>query len=255
MKYNRHLLRPAIIGLIFSVVLPVSSEAAVAYMRSTVGSPWSTTTNETAMNTVFGIGVWDDLRYETANANSVFTAANSFIYMEGGDSNADELEAFLTVNLSLIQTWVSNGGSLFLNAAPNEGDGMYFGFGVTCNYPALSNTGVAVTPAHAIFQGPYGATGSSFSGTSFSHATVSGALTPLITGTAGTILGEADYGYGHVLFGGMTTTNFQSPQPAATALRENIIAYGASQAMSVPEPATATLGLLGILPLLRRRRC
>jgi hypothetical protein len=39
------------------------------------------------------------------------------------------------------------------------------------------------------------------------------------------VLGEKNYGAGHVLFGGMTTDNFHSPQPEASNLRANIIAY------------------------------
>ena len=37
------------------------------------------------------------------------------------------VETFLTANLPAISNWVSLGGSLLLNAAPNEGDGMNFG--------------------------------------------------------------------------------------------------------------------------------
>jgi hypothetical protein len=44
-----------------------------------------------------------------------------------------------------------------------------------------------------------------------------------------TVLGEVAIGSGYGLFGGMTTTNFHSPQPAATNLRANIICYGASK--------------------------
>jgi hypothetical protein len=200
-------------GFVIPILNPTTCEAAVAYLRSTVGSPWGASSNETAMTTVFGAGNWSDLRYETVSAATLFTTGNTFIYMEGSDSNADELESFITVNVSLIQNWVSNGGSLFVNAAPNEGNGMNFGFGVTNNYTAFSSSATAVNPAHPIFLGPYGVTGSSFTGGYFSHASVSGTLAPLITGTAGTILGEADYGNGHVIFGGMTTDNFQRPSP------------------------------------------
>ena len=41
---------------------------------------------------------------------------------------AAELETFLTANITLIENWVASGGKLLLNAAPNEGDGMSFGF-------------------------------------------------------------------------------------------------------------------------------
>ncbi|HYV26383.1 MAG TPA: hypothetical protein VFA77_02550, partial [Candidatus Eisenbacteria bacterium] len=110
------------------------SATTVAYLRSVVGQPWGQTANETAMNRVFGAGNWLDLRYESVNAASLLSPSTSFIFMEGGDSNADEMEAFLNANMATIQTWLSAGGRLFLNAAPNEGNGMSFGFGVTLNY-------------------------------------------------------------------------------------------------------------------------
>ena len=58
----------------------------------------------------------------------------SFIFMEGSDQGAQSLENVLTAHLTEIEDWVSAGGVLFLNAAPNVGDGMSFGFGVTLLY-------------------------------------------------------------------------------------------------------------------------
>jgi len=57
--------------------------------------------------------------------------------MEGGDVDATEMETFLTSNMAAIQNWVSNGGSLFLNAAPNEDNGMDFGFGLFSFIPVI----------------------------------------------------------------------------------------------------------------------
>ncbi len=131
-KFKRGIILVAA-GLISSIIIQ-SASATPVYMRSTVGAPWGQNTNETAMDTVFGNGNWDDLRYETVNVASLFSASNEFIFMEGGDNNADELETFLTTNLVAMQDWVSAGGRLFINAAPNEGDGMDFGFGITLNF-------------------------------------------------------------------------------------------------------------------------
>ncbi len=44
------------------------------------------------------------------------------------------------------------------------------------------------------------------------------------------VLAELKWGAGTVLFGGMTTTNFHSPFPAALNLRANTLAYAAAQA-------------------------
>jgi uncharacterized repeat protein (TIGR01451 family) len=213
------------IGTIFTDDLPPD-----VYLRSTAGAPWGSTANETAMNRVFGTNSWQDLRYETVNPAGLFTPATRFIFMEGSDADALELQAFLTANISTIQNWVSAGGRLFLNAAPNEGTGMSFGFGVTLLYPEYTPIGTAADPLHLIFQGPFTPIGVSWSGNSFGHGTVSGTgLTALITNnaTGHIVLGQKLYGSGLVLFGGMTTDNYHSPQPQGSNLRANILDYTA----------------------------
>ncbi len=241
----------------------------VAYLRSDVKAPWSVDStdpgsNEAAMDTAFGSGNWGDLRFETVDANSLFSSAYTFIFLEGGDTNANSMESFLTDNQTLIQNWVSNGGSLFLNAAPNEGYGMDFGFGISLNYIqedelTHSHNAIPVDSSHAIFNKPYGETGSEFTGGWFSHATVSGDnLTPLIMGDVGTILAEMSYGQGHILAGGMTLAYFHDPKPQSYELLANILAYGASAGTSpIPEPSAYALvmatGLLGMVSIRRRK--
>ncbi len=215
------------------------------YVRSTVGQPWGSSSNEAAMDLVFGAGAWQDLRYETLNPATLFSPNTSFIYMEGSDNNASELEAFLTANIGLIETWGMGGGSLFLNAAPNEGDGMSFGFGgVTLTYPDSSTNPVtAVDPLHPIFIGPYTPITTSYTGSSFAHATIGGpGLTSLMTDAgAGVALAEKVFGAGHVAFGGLTTDNFHLPQPDGANLRANIIAYVYAQAIGGPGTHTVVL--------------
>ncbi|RYX83421.1 hypothetical protein EON83_14625 [bacterium] len=199
------------------------------YLRSTAGAPWGVNTNETAMDRVFGAGQWSDARYETTNVASLLSPNTSFIYMEGSDKNADELETFLTANKAAIELWVSSGGSLLLNAAPNEGDGMDLGFGgVSLTYALYTDRASAVNASHPIFVGPFTPTGTSWTGTSFGHATVSGGgILPIIKNSDNndTVLAEKTVGSGHVLFGGMTTNNFHSPTTEAANLRANIISY------------------------------
>lgn len=253
---NQSTLRLTIVGIIPMAV--TSANADVVYMRSTVGAPWGENTNETAMDTVFGAGNWSDLRYETVAPATLFSPTNTFIFMEGSDDNANELESFLSSNQATLENWVSNGGSLLLNSAPNEGDGMDYGFGgVSLTYTAFSGTATATDPAHPIFQGPHGTTGSSFTGTQFSHATVSGGgISSLLEGDVGTILADKAFGSGYVMFGGMTTDNFHSPDPESANLRANIIDYAANEATAViPEPGqTVTLAaFLSAACLVRRR--
>ncbi len=204
------------------------------YLRSTVGAPWSSTANEAAMSRAFGTNNWQDLRFETVNPAALLNPASQFIFMEGSDKGALEMQTFLTANLSAIENWVAAGGRLFLNAAPNEGSGMSLGFGVSLLYssPATGTTAAsAAAPLHPIFTGPFTPVGVSWAGSSFGHATVSGAnLTTLITNTANgqVVLGELAFGSGVVLFGGMTTPNFHTPVTEAANLRANILAYSAS---------------------------
>jgi hypothetical protein len=205
-----------------------------AYVRSGVGGePWGINDNRTAMDRVFGAGNWNDLQYETIDPAALFSPAVHFIFMEGSDANANALNTFITANMGTMQSWVSNGGSLFINAAPNEGGNINLGFGVTLNfnlsYTTASFGGTAALPLNPIFNGPFQPVGTAWTGSYFGHATITGAgVTPLIidTSTSATILGEMNVGLGHVLFGGMTQPTFHTPQPQAQNLRANILAYG-----------------------------
>jgi hypothetical protein len=204
----------------------------VYYMLSntTGGEPWFTTVNSTAMNTVFTAGGWSTQYYETVDVATAFSPSTAFIFMEGSDGHAIELENFLVANMAAIEAWVFAGGRLFLNAAPNEGDGMSFGFGgVSCNYTWFTATANAIDPGHPIFAGPYTPVVTTYTGTSFGHASISGGGAVGIMEDAafpGTnVLSELPYGDGLVVFGGMTTNNYHSPLLEAANLRANILSY------------------------------
>ena len=256
----KRLLLLAVTGILLASAL----SATPVYVRSTVGEPWGQTTNEAAMNQVFGTGAWTDARFESVDLTTLLTTA-TFLFLEGGDFTASELNSFLTANLSTLETWVNNGGRLFINAAPNEGGNINFGFGgVTLLYDGniLPNQAEAVNALHPIFNGPFTPVVTSYTGTSFAHATLSGGgLTSLILGSengtpTGSVLGEKTWGSGLVLFGGMTTTNFHSPETEAANLRANILAYASgTEVNGVPEPSTwmmLTAGI-GFAAFLRRR--
>lgn len=215
----------------------------VAYLRANIGEPWSSASNPAALNLVFGSNTWQDLRFETAVAGTLFSPANGFIFMDGSDNGATEMETFLTANRALMESWVASGGRLFLNSAPNEDNGMYFGFGVNLVYSDLTSEGRRAEPSHAIFNGPFLPTGSSWTGNSFAHATVTGTnLTALITNSLNGhfVLAELPYGAGRVLFGGMTTHNFHTPTLEAANLRANILFYGNTPVVVSNQPPVIT---------------
>ena len=81
------------------------------------------------MDAVFGVDEWTLGFFETIDVDAVFSTATCFVWLEGGDAMANELETFLNSNYVAIQNWVASGGHLFLNSAPNEGDGMDYYFG------------------------------------------------------------------------------------------------------------------------------
>ena len=242
-------MKKILMSMVLLMVFVGQAYATTVYMRSTVGAPWGESNNEASMDGVFGGGNWDDLRYETVNTASLFSASNRFIFMEGGDDNADELEAFIGANQVAMESWVAGGGSLFINSAPNEGDGMSYGFGVSLNYAGFVDIDphTGVDPAHAIFNGPFGATGNVFEGNAFAHANVTGAgLTDLILNANGdAVLSEMTHGAGFLMVGGMTTLNWQTPN--AFELRQNIIHYAAANAVATPEPAIAMLLAMGLV--------
>ena len=212
---------------------PITGTGAVyVYSNTTGGEPWFTTSNTTAMNTAFGpegTG-WTRQYFETLDPALTFSPDNCFVFLEGSDSHANELETFLTANISLIENWVASGGKLLLNAAPNEGDGMSFGFdGTTLTYAYFTNNATAADPAHPIFAGPFTPVGTDWTGSSFGHAIVSGTgLTSVIVdlfNPTAVVLAEKAWGSGVVMFGGMTTNNFHSPLAEAANLRANILNY------------------------------
>jgi MYXO-CTERM domain-containing protein len=203
--------------------------AVPGYVRSTAGAPWGSTSNEDAMNLVFGAGGWDDLRYETVDVGMLLSPVYTFLYLEGSDNNALELEAFLMANQATLEAWVDAGGTLFLNAAPNEGGVQNWGFGgITLNYSDSADAGTAVDPTHPIWNEPFLPVALMFTGGSYAHASVSGpGLVPHIIDANGgnPNLGELDWGSGRIMVGGLTTSNFWDPLPESHNLRANIIAY------------------------------
>jgi len=199
--------------------------------------PWNQQANVNAMNAVFGMANWSTGSFQNVNTAALFSPTTCFIYIDGSDQQAVALSNFLQANLTTLQSWVFNGGNLLLNAAPNTGTNINFGFGgVTLNYGPgntnLSTPGIAATGqnTHPIFNGPYTPIQTNYTGNFFSHGNVTGpGLTALINGTVNgnqvVSLCQKVWGSGKALFGAMTTSNFHQPQPQSNNLINNILSY------------------------------
>ncbi|MGB1104605.1 MAG: T9SS type A sorting domain-containing protein [Crocinitomicaceae bacterium] len=197
------------------------------YLHSTVGNPWSSTSNAAAMNTAFGSGEWEEVYFETLDIDEVFSGETSMIFMDGSDDNATEMASFLAANLSTIEDWVAAGGCILMNSAPNEGGDINVGFdGTVIDYSFFMSTVTVADLAHPIYVGPNTPTSSTMTGSSYCHARVLGTgYTTILTGSGSVALCEKEWGLGHVLVGGMTTANYHNPDPHAENWRANIMVY------------------------------
>ncbi|NOQ75396.1 MAG: T9SS type B sorting domain-containing protein [Crocinitomix sp.] len=197
------------------------------YIKSNIGNPWGSTSNQGDMDNAFGALGWTQESFEAAVPGTVFSPTTSFVFLEGSDAHANELNTFLIANLGLIETWVNAGGSLLINAAPNEGTNINFGFaGTTLIYPSYHGTVNAVDAAHPTFLGPLVPTATTMTGPYYAHGRITGAgLTSVLTNGGSVILSEKPWGAGTVMFGGMTTANWHSPAPHTRNYRTNIFVY------------------------------
>lgn len=222
--------------------------ANFAYMSENGSEPWSVNSNLDAMNAAFGVGNWDRINF----GDSI--AGYSFVYADGGDQAGTGFYSYVAANQSALESYVTGGGRLFLNAASNGHGGEVHSlvFGATTEEGSnggFSEFGYAVDPLHPLFAGA----GPSWSGTWFAHnVIVGGSFTPLITGDAGeTIVAGGAFGSGYALLGGQTSIDFHSSVNGSdpVQLRLNELRYAAGV---VPEPKTyammlAGLGMLGFM--------
>jgi hypothetical protein len=234
--------------------------APIVYMTGT-GNPWGVTavdagSNEAAMNTAFGVNQWTKSQ---GFSMAAFAADTEFLFLDGSDSQANQFSAFLTANQAALTTYVSNGGTLILNSAPNQGSSFAMGFGATLNY---SNGASSVTATQAgINSGIFNGIATTYTGSGFSHAYVTGGtgyISLLNDASGRSAFGVKQVGSGFVGFGGMTLPYFHQPAADSRALLANMLTYVSSQEKvnEVPEPASMMLiglGLAGVAFARRRK--
>lgn len=205
------------------------------YLKAAAGEPWGGPANPNSMDLAFGPGAWTIGNYETVDPVVVFAPTTGFVFMDGGSMHASELAAFLAANLPAIEAWVFAGGRLLLNAAPNEGGDIDFGFDGTILEYAAPGSGthvwdvVAIDAAHPALLGPELPTSTTMSGTYYGHGIITGVgyvdvLSEDIDATK-IVLAEKCWGTGRIMVGGMTTDNFHDPDPAAQNWRANLYSY------------------------------
>ena len=197
---------------------------------SAAGEPWGSTSNATRMNEAFGTHAWTKEYFESLNVLKVFSRNTSFVFMDGSDEGANPLSTFLAANMTAIEEWVNKGGSLFINAAPNYGGDINFGFdGTDLHYETPASMVDVIDLSHPAFLGPLGPIASTMTGSSYSHAHITGTgLTNILQKSdegSIIILAEKDFGEGTVMFGGMTTSNYHGPSPQAQKWRANLFSY------------------------------
>lgn len=197
------------------------------YIKSNIGNPWGSTSNQGAMDDAFGAMGWIQESFEDADPATVFSPTASFVFLEGSDAHANELNTFLITNLGLIESWVDEGGCILINAAPNEGTNINFGFGgTTLIYPSYENNVFGVDPAHPAFVGPMLPTTTAMTGPYYSHGRITGVdLTNVLINGTDVVLAEKPWGGGTVMFGGMTTSNWHTPAPQGNNYRANLLTY------------------------------
>lgn len=242
-------------ALAMVVTASVAEAGAVGYM-STTGEPYGFNGNTAAMNGAFGSGSWNRLNFSTGA--SALSSSYDFLYLDGSGGSYSTFATFVNSNRTALETYVSNGGKLFINSAlPNLTGPLNLGFGVTLTQSVSAN-GFA-NGTHPIFDA---GTGTSWTGSSFSSGAVSGTgLTTIIKDSLNkSLLAEKNYGSGRVMFGGMTMAFFGQHANWSNTTDElaiNILKYGASPLPSpspVPEPTSIAAWGLGLAAYALRRR-
>jgi hypothetical protein len=245
-----------IIASIALLTVTAPATAGIVYMTGS-NNPWWQSSEDDAMDKAFGAGNWTKINGFDTTALS----GSSFVYIDGGADTSADFNSFVGSNLAALESFVTAGGSLLLNAARwdyNPGT-VNTVFGSTLSGFTGSDTATLTSAGIAAGLDANGA-GSSWTGNYFSHDVVTGG-TCLVSGSEGCVFTGGKAGAGTWAVGGQTAPYFQSG--GALELRANQLklvadgAIGGGGTGAVPEPASwammiAGFGLVGASA--RRRR-
>jgi hypothetical protein len=229
------------ISAVSAIALTLSAAPAHAgdylYMTGTT-DPWGNTQNDAAMDLAFGAGNWDKTNGFNASA---FGGTHAFVYLDGGDGISGEFDTFIGANLAALESFVTGGGHVFLNAARWTNPLLNTGFGTTLAGDQFSSAGALTAAGLAAGLDANGA-GAAWTGNYFSHDVVGGVDTCYVTGTAGCVFGSKGAG---LFVGGQTTANWQSAGGLQLRANELTLAATGATTGAVPEPSTWAMMLIG----------
>lgn len=211
-----------------------------------------------ALDSVFGAGNYNSIgSYSGIDTSSVFSAANSFVFLDGGNGTDTNLNSLLSTSSTAILNWVSNGGSLFIQSA-GWSESIAFGPATISWSPSSINIFGNLTAEGSSSFGAYGVIADSYLGFFLASTTIIGnGLTSFLDGVelddgaggiagGGSILAGVQYGSGYIMYSGLTDTDPNMAINDAAPLLASAVAYTADQGgrTNIPEPIS--LALLGV---------
>lgn len=202
---------------------------------------WVGATNETTLNTVFGIGNWNLRYFETLDLDSVFSDSTCTIFIDGSYLDIDPLESFLALHRKRIEDWVAAGGRLFMNSSPdsqNFGDllEMEWGFGGVQMVQGYSVSYGVPVAGHPLHNGSNQPNGTEWSGFYYANSVLYGeGLIPIAVDNNDEwllgpelnlpLLAEKSWGNGLVVFGTIGASDQMGPGWVPMNHRANILEY------------------------------
>lgn len=232
-------------------------------------SPWAITGyNETTnFDQVFGPGNYTATSYASADASSIFTAANTFVMLEGGGQTAQTFANYLNTNSAVISSWVNLGGHLLIQSASQipgwpgvSTSPVTFGPGTISGpvvFSELVTTGNLTPAGIAAFSYYTPLSGYQTGGPLATDFITGSGLTLFMTddATSKAIIAGTHYGAGYVMYSGLNISAPAFQYLDNGRLTDNLIKYTSA----VPEPSTDLLmffGGLGILYIgyIKRRK-